>query len=375
MLLTSSGRIRTAITIAVIAGVVSSACGGAPLTAGAPPAQDGTQSEAEKVFAKFNAMSGQERHNALVAAAKAEGKLMLYGAPESSGELVDAFEKLYGIEVEVLTGQTEERTQKFIQEETAGRHVADVITNAMESIQQFDEMGFLGPYKSDLLKEIPESIRGDNWTAFVRVAFAAGYNTTVVDPSEIPESFADFADPKWKGKISLELGDFAWFMALYGYYKDKGMSDAEVTDLFERIATNSKVVSGHSQQAAMLSAGQFGVAVSAFTQSVDREIAKGAPVAWKGDGTATTQPIVLRYTSVGASRHAPHPAAAQLYLDFLLSPDAYPAYAAQKQLPIIPPPDDPLNGLETLPIDPAQLATEQAKWSDLYDAILRKGSQ
>jgi len=369
-----AGRAPRWLALVAAVGLLASGCGGSPLTAGAP-AEGAPQTEAEKVFAKFNAMSGQERHDALVAAAKAEGELSLYGAPESSAQLIEIFQEKYGIKVNLLSGQTEERAQRFIQEETAGRHAADFVVNVPESLAEFERLGLLGTYESPARDTIPDEGRGTNWTAFYRVAFVAGYNTTVVDPAEMPGDFADFADPKWKGRISMELGDFSWFMALFGHYRDKGMSDAEVTDLFERIATNAKVVTGHSAQASLLTAGQFGVAVSAYTQSLEREKAKGAPVAWKGDGTPTTQPVVLTYVGGCLSRNAPHPAAALLYMDFLLSPDANPAYAADKILPAIPPDDDPLKGLATVSVDPERLTTEQAKWSDLYDAVLRKGSQ
>src|SRR6266540_6917804 len=107
---------------------------------------------------------------------------------------------------------------------------------------------------------IRDSLRKDalfpGWTATRFNAFVVGWNTKLVPAGQEPKSFEDLADPKWKGKLAMELSDFDWYMALHTYLTTKkGMSDAQADDLFKRLVANAKVVKGHTVMGELLSAG------------------------------------------------------------------------------------------------------------------------
>src|SRR5262249_61217385 len=88
-------------------------------------------------------------------------------------------------------------------------------------------------------------------------------------------------------------------------------------DMMRKIAANSQLISGHSQEASALAAGQVQVVVTGHAQSMEQLQKAGAPIAF---GPPFVTPVIQRPQGMGISFQAPHPAAAILFYDFMLSP-------------------------------------------------------
>jgi iron(III) transport system substrate-binding protein len=201
-----------------------------------------------------------------------------------------------------------------------------------------------------------------------------GWNTKQLKTSDLPKTIDGFADPKWKGKISLELGDYDWFTAMYQYYLQSGKSAAEVKDLFSKIAANAKVVKGHTVQGELLSAGQFGAALSVYSHTVDKAARDGAPVVWDPKDGDPVQPIVIRPNGVGLMKTAKNPAAATLFVDFELT-EGQKIFAGLFRIGSIPTTKDPLQGYQVISPPENELLTHGKKWDDLYSSILEGGEK
>jgi iron(III) transport system substrate-binding protein len=166
--------------------------------------------------------------------------------------------------------------------------------------------------------QIPKQYHYDSFIADRLEMFVIAYNTNLVQNP--PTSFQDLTDPKWKGKLALEPTDADWFAALYQYFttvaKPK-MTGAQVDDMFKKIAANSQLIAGHSNEASALAAGQVSVVVTGHAQSIEQLMAKKAPLAF---GPPFVTPVIQRPQGMGISYQSPHPAAALLFYDFLISP-------------------------------------------------------
>jgi iron(III) transport system substrate-binding protein len=113
------------------------------------------------------------------------------------------------------------------------------------------------------------------------------------------------------------------------------------------------------------------VAVSNYSYLVERVRKAGGPVAWK----PTVQPVIARPNGVGLMRTASHPAAALLFTDWLLT-DGQKVIAEQGLTPSTPVAgDDQLAGLKIIPVDIDAIATDAKKWEDMYDELLKAGTQ
>ena len=200
--------------------------------------------------------------------------------------------------------------------------------------------------------------------------FVLGWNTDLVKPGEQPTSLKDLADPKWKGKISLELGDFDWFATMYQYYRHQGMTDAEVHDLFVAIAANSKTVKGHTAQGELLSAGQFAIAPSIYSHTVDKAADKGAPVVWRPTTGGVVEPAITRPNGAGVMKTAAHPYAAVLFMDYMLSPEGQSIITDDFRVGSVVSGADPLSGLEVITIPEQELLDNGKKWDEMYASIV-----
>jgi iron(III) transport system substrate-binding protein len=104
-------------------------------------------------------------------------------------------------------------------------------TNQLEMAAASHE-GLFGPYASEYRDNIREIGQFDDWTAIRYNAFMPQWNTDKVKPGQEPTSFEDLADPKWRGRLSMEIGDSAWLQALYYYFHGQGMSDEDFRAMF-----------------------------------------------------------------------------------------------------------------------------------------------
>jgi iron(III) transport system substrate-binding protein len=143
------------------------------------------------------------------------------------------------------------------------------------------------------------------------------WNTNLVkDP---PTSFQELATSKWAGKLSIEPTDADWFAALYTYFTTQAkpkLTTKQADALFAGIARNSQLVNGHTNQSTLLAAGQYSVVVSGHAQSLEQLQAKKAPVSF---GPPFVTPVIERPQGMGIAYRLPHPAAALLFYDFMLS--------------------------------------------------------
>jgi iron(III) transport system substrate-binding protein len=369
----------TAPLAAMATAMLLAACGGSPTaTSGGGDGSNREDSDlavhAQEIYDKYNGMSGQERTDDLVACAEEEGQLNVYTSNTDMEDLIDGFSELYDIEVNNYRANSETVLQRILQEDEAGYYGADIFeTNALE-LGVASQEGLLYPYESELRDTVREEGRkSEDWTASRFNVFVIGWNTDLVPAGEEPTSLEELADPKWQGKISLEVGDVDWFTAMHDYYvEEQGMSEDEFTDLMTRLASNAQVAKGHTTQGELLSAGQFAVTVSSYSHTIDKAAAEGAPVAWRPASGDPVQPIIVRPNGIGLVRTATNPCAATLFVDYELT-GGQDVFAEKFRIGSIESDDDPLAGLEVYPVPEEKLLDDPDTWNQAYEDVLANG--
>jgi iron(III) transport system substrate-binding protein len=279
---------------------------------------DGDGGGFESVLDQIEGLEGKQRTAKLVELAQEEGgELELYTSlfPDGEEALADEFGDAYDVDVSVFRGTSEIVVQRLIEESDAGFAGADVVeTNGPELVVLNDE-GVLEQYESELQGNLVEGSLYEGWTADRFNKFVISWNTDRVGSGEQPRSWEDLADPRWEGKLALEASDADWYMGLRQYLLDQGRSEPEVDEVLERIARNGRVVTGHLLVGELLDAGEFDVAASNYKHLVQDSIDEGAPVAME----PFVEPVFSRANGVGLVADSPHPAAAILFIDWILT--------------------------------------------------------
>ncbi len=247
--------------------------------------------------------------------AKNEGKMVYYAVlsvPESRA-LLGAFEKKYPfLKTELFRLGAEKMRSKILTEARAGHHVFDVTSMNVVDAGLLIRQGIVGPYKALAAKGIPEGLKDKKgyWTALYLRQFVLAYNSQAIPPKEVPKDWWDLLHPKWKGRIGMDEEETEWYAALSTYWgKEKAQKLMRGLE-----AQNLTIHRGHTLIAQLTSAGAFDLSI-AYGNRIEEMKGKGAPL----DFVDTTDPIVTSPSVIALSAHSPHPNAARLYIEFLIS--------------------------------------------------------
>lgn len=241
-----------------------------------------------------------------------------------SQPVLQDFEKETGITVKPLydveAAKTVGLVNRLIAEKDRPR--ADVFWNSEVSRTiRLEEEGVLQPYQSPYWAEIPAEFKSDRylWTGLGARARVLIYNKNMLAQHELPTSFFELTQPRWKGKVAIAyplFGTTAMHVAaLYS------LIGADLTEYYlESLVKNGVVVvDGNSVTRDMVVEGQLPLG---FTDTDDANVAigKGAPVDIiypdkKGLGTLFIPNTVMMIEG------APHPETAKRLIDYLLSPE------------------------------------------------------
>jgi iron(III) transport system substrate-binding protein len=260
--------------------------------------------------------------------ARREGRVVLYTslAPTESGPLAAAFQKKYGVKVDLWRAVSSKVVQRTITEAQARRYAVDVIETNGPEMEMLARERLLGELRSQYLGDLPASAIPPHrtWAADRLNFFVVGFNTSKVKRAEIPATYEGFLDPRWKGRIGIEATDAEWMATIV-----KTWGEAKGMDYFRKLAAmRPDVREGHVLMASLVAAGEIPVGLSLYNSNVEALKRKGAPIDF-----APVQPVVARPQGIGVLKNAPHPNAALLFADFVLSPEGQRLFESMGRVP------------------------------------------
>lgn len=304
----------------------------------------------------------------LIEGAKREGELALYSTMpvDDNMAIVKAFEAKYGIKTKLWRGGSEEIRQRVLTEAKAGVFQVDAVFNTGLDLEPLRRENILqkvpSPYLANLRPEA--TFPHQQWVGVYLNAMVQIYNTNLVKKEELPTSYNDLLDPKWKGRLGIEAADYDWFGTVATQLgEEKGIQ------LFRDVAkTNGfSVRKGHSLLVNLVGAGEVPLGLTVFSYSAQQAKAKGLPVDW-----FVIPPSIAMPNGVGISRRAPNPYTAVLFHDFMIS-EGQDLLLKRNFIPT----STKLKSNFNHPLvveDAAAMLDNAQKWEDLYQSIvIRQG--
>lgn len=345
------------------------ACGSSPTTTSE---NSGSSTD---TFTKLNGMSPHQQLAKAIKLAKKEGEVSVYGSitPDVFNAIKKQFTKKYGIKVNVYRGSPEDVQLRVEQEASAGHPGADVVDTDYEQMASLTDKDVFAKYRGSHYNQVDKAGQMDHWVADRFDLIMPAWNTDLIKEGQEPRTWEDLADPKYDGKMTMEDSDFEWYGALTTYWLSKGKSQAEIDKLWKDIASGASVTSGHTAMSDLLSSGQVGVDAMNYSYLIDLAAKKDAPVTYREkDGTAPVPAFQLPF-GLGLVANAPHPAAAWLFNDWMLTKNGGQAlFAASSVLPSTELDGNPiLNGVTLVPFPVEEVHKDNKKYATEYDALLR----
>jgi len=315
---------------------------------------------------------GPDRVQKAIAAAQKEGSLTLYTsfAERDLRPLLGAFEKRYGIKVRVWRSQSEKVLQRTLNEATGRRHEVDAVhTSAleMETLHREKILQRVAPPQSAEL--LPGALRPHReWIATYLSVWVQAYNTHLVKREDLPTTFEDLLEPKWKGRLGMEAAVPEWYSAIV---MDMG-EERGIRFFRELVARNGiSMRSGHTLLNNLVIAGDVALALTLYQYMPEAAKRNGAPIDW-----FVLEPAVARMSGVGIARRAPHPNAALLFYEFMLSTEAQQLLLSLDYIPTTGKLPSHLAGRRMTLVDPALAMDQRDKWLKSFeDVLIRRATQ
>ena len=315
---------------------------------------------------------GADRMERIVAAAKKEGALTLYTtiAEKDLPVLIKPFETKYGIKVNVWRAGTDKVLQRTLAEASARRRDVDVVHFGSPEMEALSREKVLQPVASPTYRDlVPGSVpKHREWAATILSVWVQAYNTNLIKKADLPRTYQDLLDPKWKGKLGIEVKNQDWFASVVESMggKDKGLK------FFQDLASGNGVSprSGHTLLTNMVVSGEVPMALTVYNYMPEQAKKKGAPIDW-----FALEPAVARSNAVGVARNAPHPAAALLFHEYMLT-DAQQLMTTIDYVPTNTRVTSPLKGVKILITDPIRSLDEAEQWTALFEeTVIKRGGR
>ena len=278
------------------------------------------------------------REQLLLEGARKEGQVVFYSAAivnQALRPIAEAFMKKYPfIKLTYWRGDTEEIVAKLSAEVRAKNVMADLVEGTGVG-ELAVEAGLTLPFSTPAIDALPEMYRDPrgNWVSTRVSYFGIAYNTKLVPADQVPKTYDDLLDPRWKGKLAWRIGTSSGTpLFLTNIRLSRGEEKAR--EYFEKLAQQKIINFGSGSARTLVDrviAGEFAIALNIFAHHPLISKAKGAPV-----NTQLLEPTASTAGTMIVPRGVRHPYAAMLLADFILSQEGQAIFAKAEYFPVRP---------------------------------------
>jgi iron(III) transport system substrate-binding protein len=266
---------------------------------------------------------------ALIEAAQEEGSLTWYGGSSETGlsGTAEAFSERYGIEVNYTRLVTAQTTERFNGEVAGGEVQVDVMSTVSPLF--FEDQLAQGNLIELTDEEVPgvgdweeQYVSENRAAAVIGIApYSVAWNTDVA-PDFHPESWDDLIDPAVEGEIILAdpRQSAAWAQVWSAVLEDPELGEDYITQFADQGFRQIVESAGPGTQ--LLAAGEGGMIFATTASQVTPLADQGAPL----EHFFLADPAPVSFVYAGIPTDAPHPNAARLFLQWLLTEEGQIAY-------------------------------------------------
>lgn len=261
------------------------------------------------------------------------GKLVIYSGRSEPliQPVIDAFKAQNpGVEILLKAGSNSEVANALI-EEQANPQADLFITTELFTVQSLAQQGIFESYRPARADQLPaEFIGPDNsWVGLTRRARVIMYNTDLVAEADLPKSIFDLTDPKWKGKIAAAGSTNGSMQAQIATMRQ--LIGEEGTEKWLQGLLDNEVAffGGHTDVRKAVGAGEFALGlVNHYYYHL--QLAEGSKVGVIYPDQGEDQiGLITNATAAAVVKGAPNAAAAQAFIDFLISEEGQKLFAEQ----------------------------------------------
>jgi len=264
--------------------------------------------------------AGADRQRVLEEGARKEGELLLYTTGTQIAPLMNRFAQKYPyLKLKFYRAGSSEVAQRVTIEYQASFFAVDAFELGSDSLLVPRAQGMLQPFTSPEMAAYPaQSIDAQRYWVSARESYGGiSYNTKLIPPAQAPKTWPDLLKGEYKGKMAFPGSTTTaaeWvgiLLTTYGedFVRKLGPQDIRVYKITARALQN------------LVTSGEVAISARSSNAHVAEDLKKNAPVAWVAPG-----PVAVTSTVAALAARPPHPHAAMLMIDFLLSEEGQKMY-------------------------------------------------
>jgi ABC-type Fe3+ transport system substrate-binding protein len=218
------------------------------------------QSAPEKLYKELASLPAAERQKRLEDGARKEGKLTLIHTMRGNLSVnhVALFRKRYPFLNVSLEGDigSQDAAERLYAEETAGRHLTDVINVALPDLTALTARNMVARFTTPAIGKILTPYKGfidpeGRWMPWYWSEHGISYNSRLVPKDKIPTAWMDLCNPFFKGSVSFDPAEERYLAGLHAI-----MGEEETIKLLKCIGANDPIIQrGHTQRIELMLAG------------------------------------------------------------------------------------------------------------------------
>ena len=266
----------------------------------------------------------------LINQAKKEGEVVLY-TTMTVGDFQHfnkaAREKYPFLNIRHVYLSSSRQTARVMQEFRAGRVQADVLGNSVETLLYLKAQGVLGAYQSPETKNLLNGTWDPDgyWSGITTDLLVTGFNPRLISRTAAPQNYDDYLKPQFKGQLAVNTTSA---YPLTGMVSLRG-EEQGITYFKELSQQDLRLIEGYTHMINLLAAGEYPLSIFMQISKLDAMKRKQAPVDW-----IPSPQTLATISAVAMIKNPQHPAAAQLLIDFYLSPEGQRGLAASGKIPL-----------------------------------------
>ncbi len=293
--------------------------------------------------------------------------------------LLSQFEKETGINVRLLSGSATSFAHRLVEE--AHRPQADVfLANDAGIMEYVRQQGVLTPIRSDRLNRIPAEFRAEDktWTGLSGRARVLMYHRDLMDEREMPQSFFDLANPRYRGQFAITRSGNASMVSHIAAIRNR-IGDMATIEFIRQVLANQPVIaSGHTEIRRMVGAGEvkFGWVNDYYYHLQLHEPRHNRVAAIYPDQDAGQMGVFVNVAGLALVAKGPNPDNAQALAHFLLAPEQQKQFSLiSMEIPLLPEIETPdyARGIGQFRRSEMPLGKLGDVWSDTLDVMGKAG--
>jgi ABC-type Fe3+ transport system substrate-binding protein len=290
----------------------------------------------EGIFAELAKLKPAGRAKRIEDGARKEGKLNFIHTfrGKLARDHVRLFEKRHSyVKVEMADMGSQDAAERFIAEETAGRHLTDVLSLAVPDLPVILKQDLFANYPTPATQRIAKKFQGfldkDNrWVPWYWSEHGISYNTNLISADKAPKSWQDLCNPAYKGKVSFDPPETRFMVGLYVM-----MGDEKFQAWLKCMGENQPIIQrGHTQRMNLMLSGDHAIQGDNFLYVGAEEKKKDPKTPY---AIVYSAPILGYAGSMVINKNTQHPYASALFSDWTLSDESQKYVADEFRGPLI----------------------------------------